>query len=83
MRRDLGSVLITLYRLLICIQYNDRSFLSFADWINLLFLIRNLGIQMNLPLHGMALTLLGLGLIKINTVSANFNNPRPLLILNN
>ena len=29
------------------------------------------------------LTLLGLGLIKINTVSANFNNPRPLLILNN
>ena len=29
------------------------------------------------------LTLLGLGLIKINTVSANFNNPRPSLILNN
>ena len=29
------------------------------------------------------LTLLGLGLIKIITVSANFNNPRPLLILNN
>ena len=25
----------------------------------------------------MILTLLGLGLIKINTVSANFNNPRP------
>ena len=33
--------------------------------------------------HGMNLTLLGLGLIKINTVSANFNNPRPSLILNN
>ena len=30
-----------------------------------------------------ALTLLGLGLIKINDVSANFNNPRPSLILNN
>ena len=29
------------------------------------------------------LTLLGLGLIKINTLSANFNNPRPSLILNN
>ena len=29
------------------------------------------------------LTLLGLGLIKINTVLANFNNPRPSLILNN
>ena len=29
------------------------------------------------------LTLLGLGLIKINEVSANFNNPRPSLILNN
>ena len=28
------------------------------------------------------LTLLGLGLIKINTVSSNFNNPRPSLILN-
>ena len=29
------------------------------------------------------LTLLGLGLIKINDVSANLNNHRPLLILNN
>ena len=29
------------------------------------------------------LTLLGLGLIKINDVSANFNNPRPSLILDN
>ena len=29
------------------------------------------------------LTLLGLGLIKIKTMSANFNNPRPSLILNN
>ena len=29
------------------------------------------------------LTLLGLGLIKINDVSGNFNNPRPSLILNN
>ena len=29
------------------------------------------------------LTLLGLGLIKINDVSANFENPRPWLILNN
>ena len=29
------------------------------------------------------LTLLGLGLMKINDVSANFNNPRPSLILNN
>ena len=29
------------------------------------------------------LTLLGLGLIKINTVLANLNNPRPSLILNN
>ena len=29
------------------------------------------------------LTLLGLGLIKINDVSANFSNPRPSLILNN
>ena len=29
------------------------------------------------------LTLHGLGLIKINTVSANFNNPWPSLILNN
>ena len=29
------------------------------------------------------LTLLGLGLIKINYVSANFINPRPSLILNN
>ena len=31
----------------------------------------------------LSLTLLGLGLIKINDVSANFNNPRPSLILNN
>ena len=31
----------------------------------------------------LTLTLLGLGLIKINDVSANFNNPRPSLILNN
>ena len=30
-----------------------------------------------------SLTLLGLGLIKINDVSANFNNPRHSLILNN
>ena len=29
------------------------------------------------------LTLLGLGLIKINHESANFHNPRPSLILNN
>ena len=29
------------------------------------------------------ITLLGSGLIKINDVSANFNNPRPSLILNN
>ena len=29
------------------------------------------------------LTLLGLELIKINTVLANFNNPRPSLTLNN
>ena len=36
-----------------------------------------------LPELLMALTLLGLGLIKINTVLANFNNPRPSLILNN
>ena len=28
-------------------------------------------------------TLLGLGIIKINELSANFNNPRPSLILNN
>ena len=28
------------------------------------------------------ITLLGLGLIKINTVLANFNNPRPSLTLN-
>ena len=27
--------------------------------------------------EAMPLTLLGLGLIKINTVSDNFNNPRP------
>ena len=27
--------------------------------------------------HNRLLTLLGLGLIKINDVSANFNNPRP------
>ena len=32
---------------------------------------------------GYILTLLGLGLIKINDVSTNFNNPRPSLILNN
>ena len=32
---------------------------------------------------GESLTLLGLGLTKINTVLANFNNPRPSLILNN
>ena len=32
---------------------------------------------------GLFLTLLGLGLIKINDLSANFNNPRPSLILNN
>ena len=30
-----------------------------------------------------SLILLGLRLIKINNVSANFNNPRPSLILNN
>ena len=29
------------------------------------------------------ITLLGLGLIKINIVSDDFNNPRPLLVLNN
>ena len=29
------------------------------------------------------LTLLGLGLIKINIMLANFNNPRPSLTLNN
>ena len=33
--------------------------------------------------HEKLLTLLGLGLIKINNVSANFNSPRPSLILNN
>ena len=33
--------------------------------------------------HVEALTLLGLGLIKINDVSANFNNLRPSLISNN
>ena len=33
--------------------------------------------------HLQYLTLLGVGLIKINDVSANFNNPRPSLILNN
>ena len=33
--------------------------------------------------HFLTLTLLGLGLIKINDVSANFNMPRPSLILNN
>ena len=33
--------------------------------------------------HVLGLTLLGLGLIKINNVSANFINPRPSLILNN
>ena len=32
---------------------------------------------------GYSLTLLGLGLIKINTVLANFNNPRPSLTLKN
>ena len=32
---------------------------------------------------GKVLTLLGLGLIKINNVSANFDNPMPSLILNN
>ena len=32
---------------------------------------------------GQHLTLLGLGLIKINIVLANFNNPSPSLILNN
>ena len=31
----------------------------------------------------LTLTLLGLGLTKINTVSANFNNPKPTLILTN
>ena len=40
----------------------------YSDWGNMVFLY---------------LTLLGLGLIKIiNNVSANFNNPRPSLILN-
>ena len=34
-------------------------------------------------LQSLILTLLGLGLIKINDVSANFNIPRPSLILNN
>ena len=32
---------------------------------------------------GSNLTLLGLGLIKITNVSANFNNPRPSLTLDN
>ena len=32
---------------------------------------------------GKTLTLIGLGLIKINTVLANFNNPRPSLTLDN
>ena len=36
----------------------------------------------NSGLNSSYLTLLGLGLIKINDVSANFNNPRPSLILN-
>ena len=31
----------------------------------------------------LSLTLLGLGLIKINTVTANFNNPRPSFLSNN
>ena len=34
-------------------------------------------------LSSVVLTLLGLGLININDVSANFNNSRPSLILNN
>ena len=33
--------------------------------------------------EAMPLTLLGLGLIKINTVLADFNSPRPSLISNN
>ena len=32
------------------------------------------------PSNVIYITILGLGLIKINTVSANFNNPRPLLV---
>ena len=38
---------------------------------------------LHLQFHDIYLTLLGLGLIKINYLSANFINPRPSLILNN
>ena len=49
----------------------------FIAWMLILFYAKSwLLIDMNL-------TLLGLGLIKINDVSANFNNPRPSLLLNN
>ena len=42
------------------------------------------GLSLNLHLANVIyITLLGLGLIKINTALANFNNPRPSLILNN
>ena len=41
------------------------------------------GYRLHTWVYGTTLTLLGLGLIKINEVSANFNNPRPSLILNN
>ena len=37
----------------------------------------------NLFLENHILTFLGLGIIKIKTVSDNFDNPRPSLILNN
>ena len=38
---------------------------------------------MNFQSPILSLTLLGLGLIKINTVTANFNNPRPSFLSNN
>ena len=43
--------------------------------------LNNIATKSNNVIH--FLTLLGLGLIKINDVSTNFKNPRPSLILNN
>ena len=59
---------------------------SIAPWIGStiyhLFMNHNTVFTV-VDLTALGLTLLGLGLIKINDVSANFNNPRTSLILNN
>ena len=66
--------------LLITIFIREKKLVKYeAHCIHIGTFIKGIHFQYEVNL----LTLIGLGLIKINDVSANFNNPRPSLISNN